>query len=349
MTVKIKILPSGKEFASEGKSTLLEAGLSAGLALGYGCSNGNCGECLAKIVSGEVEQVKHHDYRISADKQTSGHVLMCANAAKSDVVIEAPEASSQEIPQQQITAKVRSVSFVNDNVALVHLKTPRTNRLRFLAGQQVQLGGNDLPVGSYPISSCPCDDMNLHFQIPENSQDEFSSFVFNGLKKGDAVDVTGPDGNFVLDEDSKRPLVFIAWHTGFAPIRSLIEHAMALDEAETMHLAWLTHNKEDRYQDNLCRSWQDALDNFVYVPIDADLNANAGAKGFDAELVLEQLNNANAGVEGFDAELVLEQLNIEPGKLAGYDFYISGNELLVNACTKTLMSNGVPGEQIKHD
>ena len=327
MTVKVKILPSGKEFASEGKSTLLEAGLSAGLALGYGCSNGNCGECLAKVVSGDVEQVKHHDYKIGADKLTSHHVLMCANAAMSDVVIEAPEASSQDIPQQHITAKVRSVSFVNDNVALLHLKTPRTNRLRFLAGQQVQLGGNGLPVANYPISSCPCDDMNLHFQIPKRDGGGFSDFVFNQLKKGDAIDVTGPEGNFVLDEDSKRPLVFIAWHTGFAPIRSLIEHAMALDEAETMHLVWLARNNEDRYQDNLCRSWEDALDDFVYVPVDTDIPAS----------------------DVFDAEAMLRQLNIQPGKLADYDFYISGNRQLIDSCEMTLAQHSVSGEQIKHD
>ena len=327
MTVKVKILPSGRTFVSEGKSTLLEAGLSSGLALGYGCSNGNCGECLAKVVSGEVQQVQHHDYRISPDQQASGHVLMCANAAMTDVIIEAPEASSQEIPQQQITAKVRGISFANDNVALLHLKTPRTNRLRFLAGQQVQLGGNGLPVASYPISSCPCDDMNLHFQIPECSKDEFSNFVFHGLKKGDAVDVNGPEGDFVLDEDSKRPLVFIAWHTGFAPIRSLIEHAMALDEDETMHLAWLARNKEDRYQDNLCRSWEDAMDNFVYVPIDIDIPAH----------------------DIFDAELMLKQLNIEPAKLANYDFYISGNDQLIDSCKKSLAQQGVSNKRIKND
>lgn len=312
---------------SEGKSTLLEAGLSAGLALGYGCSNGNCGQCLAKVVSGEVQQVQHHDYGISPDKRAGGHVLMCANAAMTDVIIEAPEASSQEIPQQHITARVRSVSFVNKNVALVHLKTPRSNRLRFLAGQQVQLGGNGLPLANYPISSCPCDDMNLHFQIPERSKDEFSNFVFNGLKKGDAIDVTGPQGDFVLDEDSDRPLVFIAWHTGFAPIRSLIEHAMALDEAETMHLAWLARSQQDRYQDNLCRSWEDALDNFTYVPVDTDIPSK----------------------DIYDAEWMLKQLNIEPAKLANYDFYISGNDQLIDICERTLARHGVSSERIKHN
>lgn len=120
MTTAIQILPSGQKFISEGNSSLLEAGLHAGLALGYGCSNGNCGECLAKIISGEVQKVRHHDYRVSAASQASGFVLMCCNAAVTDIVLQAPEASSSsEIPSQSITARVKTTVIVNDDVALV--------------------------------------------------------------------------------------------------------------------------------------------------------------------------------------------------------------------------------------
>src|SRR5665811_1375182 len=131
MPKNIKILPSGRVFTCEGNSTLLEAGLHAGLALDYGCSNGNCGQCLAKIISGEVKKVCHHDYSISEEKRLSGHVLMCSNTALTDITLEAIEAGgSSEIPRQQITARVRRLEIINSNVALLHLKTPRTNRLR---------------------------------------------------------------------------------------------------------------------------------------------------------------------------------------------------------------------------
>ncbi len=100
MAKNVHILPSGRDIISEGNSTLLEAGLSAGLALGYGCSNGNCGECIARVVSGEVQKIRHHDYRIGDAMSASGHVLMCSNAAVTDVVLEAPEAhNASEIPR----------------------------------------------------------------------------------------------------------------------------------------------------------------------------------------------------------------------------------------------------------
>lgn len=327
MAINVQVLPSGRQFISEGDSNLLEAGLRSGLALGYGCSNGNCGECLAKIISGEVKKIRHHDYRISEAENTSGHVLMCCNTAVTDVVLEATEAqTSDEIPQQQMTARVRSISTVNDDVALVHLKTPRTNRLRFLAGQHVRLGGNNMPAATHSVSSCPCDDMNLHFQIPRLCDDVFSDHIFNQLKKGDAVDINGPGGDFVLNEDSPRVLVFIAWHTGFAPVRSLIEHAMALELDQGIHLLWMTACKKDRYLDNLCRSWADALDNFNYVPVDT--------------------GTANGEI---DAGLIIKQLDIEPDDLSNCDFYIAGNSMLLDASRKTLKNSGLPDGQLRID
>ena len=327
MPINVQVLPSGREFVSEGHSTLLEAGLRAGLALGYGCSNGNCGECLAKIVSGEVRKVRHHDYRISDHKKAGNHVLMCCNTATTHVVLEAQEAhSSYDISEQKITARVKSIETVNDNVALIHLKTPRTNRLRFLAGQHVNLDIPNVPISSHSVGSCPCDDMNLHFQIPRQPGDLFSEHVFKRLKKGDSINIIGPQGDFILSEDLPNPLVFIAWHTGFAPVRSLVEHAMALEIKQAIHLVWVTGSKQDRYLDNLCRSWEDALDDFLYVPVDANLRNHA-----------------------IDINSITGRLNIKPADLTDHVFYIAGNQLLLEACEKTLINFGLPAGQLKMD
>jgi CDP-4-dehydro-6-deoxyglucose reductase len=328
MTKQVRILPSGHCFKSEGNSNLLEAGLSAGLRLEYGCSNGNCGRCLARIVSGDVEKTRHFDFRVGEAKKLSGHVLMCCHKALTNVVLEAHEASSSnEIPSQQISAKVKSINVVNDNVALVHLRTPRSNRLRFLAGQHVQLGGNGVPGGLQSVGSCPCDDMHLHFQVPRLEGDDFSDYVFGQLKAGDRLDIEGPSGDFILDENSSRSLVFIAWRTGFAPVRSLIEQAMALELAESIHLIWVAENKQDRYLDNLCRSWADALDDFYYVPVDVDVGDGAG------------IMNAE----------IIECLKVEREQLVEHEFYIAGNELLVNACSEDLLAMGLDARLLHVD
>lgn len=328
MAPHVRILPSGHDFFLEGTSSLLEAGLRAGLALNYGCSNSNCGECLARLTSGEVRKIQPHDYVISANKKAQGYMLMCCNTALTDIVLEAPEAhNASEIPQQQMTAKVKKIRFPNDDVALIHLKTPRTNRLRFLAGQYAGLSTENIQETNYSISSCPCDDMNLHFQIPKITGNEFSDHVFNTLKNGDSINIKGPHGEFILNENSPHSLVFITWHTGFAPIRSLIEQAMALDVAETIHLVWIAPKNEDRYLDNLCRSWTDALDNFYYIPVDADLTED-NATGNQA-IISKTINELN--------------------DLGDYDFYVAGNKPLLEAARNVLTNNGLPDQQFFSD
>jgi len=264
MSAHVTIQPSGHEFFVEGNDTLLEAALRNGVSLNYGCSNGNCGDCKARVVSGEVKKVHAHDYVLKEAEKDAGVILLCAYAPVNDVVIEANVAGARDIPVQQLVAKVKSVEVFNTHIAALHILAPRSQRLRFLGGQSVQLGINGAR-GRYAIASCPCEDRHIEVQIPRRPGDAFAEALFTTLKANDTVTVEGPYGELVLDEDSPRPVIFLAFGAGFAPIKSLIQHAMSLEIAESIDLHWLA-DEAGHYQDNLCRAWTDALDNFNYVP-----------------------------------------------------------------------------------
>jgi len=263
MSAHVTIRPSGHEFFVEGNDTLLEAALRAGVSLEYGCSNGVCGECRARLISGKVMKTRAHDYVLRQDEKDAGTILLCSCAAVDDVVIEANVAGARDIQTQQLAAKVKSVEMLGPHVAALHLLTPRSQRLRFLAGQSVRLSV-DGASGNYAIASCPCEDRHIEIQILRKPGDAFSE-LFSSLKVHDSVAVEGPYGEFVLEDDSIRPVIFVAFGVGFAPIKSLIQHSMSLDLAESMDLHWLA-DQAGHYQNNLCRSWADALDNFSYVP-----------------------------------------------------------------------------------
>ena len=264
MSAHVTIQPSGHEFFVDGNDTLLEAALRNGVSLSYGCSNGNCGECKARVVSGEVKKVHAHDYVLKQAEKDAGVILLCAYAPVNDVVIEANVAEARDIPLQRITAKVKSVEVFNPQIAALHILAPRSQRLRYLGGQSIEVGVNGVS-GRYAIASCPCEDRHIEVQIPHHPDDAFAEALFTRLKANDTVEVEGPFGEFVLDEDSPRPVIFLAFGAGFAPIKSLIQHAMSLELAESMDLHWLA-DEAGLYQDNLCRAWTDALDNFNYVP-----------------------------------------------------------------------------------
>ncbi len=310
MSAHVTVRPSGHEFFVEGAETLLKAALRAGLTPNYGCGNGNCGLCKARVVAGEAAPVAPSDYCFSAIEKAQNHVLMCVcTAQSSDLVLEMLEAGAPaDIPEQRIVAKVRSVEALNDRVMRLHLQTPRSNRMRFLAGQRVTLGliagvasGADLHA-EYPVASCPCDDRNLIFHVPrherraasadsrDSAAQDFAECVFAGLvKAGDEISVWGPWGSFVLEQGSARPLLFIAIDEGFAPINSLIEHAIAVDAAESITLYWASSQPGGQYLPNQCRAWAAALDEFTYLPLAVDdlpaaLGANAALATCDVYL-----------------------------------------------------------------
>ncbi len=322
MAASVRILPSNHEFFLEGNDSILEAALRSGLALNYGCSNGNCGLCKARIVSGEVKKIRPHDYSLSAAEKAQRYALLCANTAITDLVIEAVEARGvHDIPLQEIDTRVKNLEQLNDDIVILGLQTPRSKRLRFLAGQHAVLGLSTGAAATHPIASCPCDDRNLQFHIRRVDGDAFSDQVFGRLKGADTVNIQGPQGAFVLQEESPRPIILIAYETGFAPIKSLIEHAMALDTAEHMHLYWLAERSEGHYLNNLCRSWADALDNFDYTPLIIPV-----VSGASEQLLAHVLDN-----------------NCE---LREHDVYLAGPETLTNEAEFLLLDHGLPSAQL---
>lgn len=319
MSAHVVVRPSRHEFFVDGADTILEAALRSGLALNYGCSNGNCGLCKARVVSGEVQKVRHQDYVLSEAEKQQGYTLLCSHTAVGDLVIEALEsAEPADIAEQQIVARVKAKQALGDDLMLLHLQTPRTNRLRFLAGQNLTLTAGDASA-QLPIASCPCDDRNLHFHVARNSEDSFAQRVFASLGTGDAVSLFGPWGDFVLRPDSPRSILFVACDTGFAPIKSLLEHAMALEVSERLCLYWLATRPGGHYLANLCRSWADALDNFSYVPI------TAGEA---------------------DAPRLVRRIAQEHADLHAFDIYLAGSEAFVDSAAQALRSQGFPEAQL---
>ncbi|HYQ70390.1 MAG TPA: 2Fe-2S iron-sulfur cluster-binding protein, partial [Gammaproteobacteria bacterium] len=322
IAAQVRILPSGHEFFIEGSDSILEAGLRSGLALNYGCSNGNCGLCKAKVVSGQVGKIRDFDHVLSETEKGLGYILTCSHTAVTDVVLEAEEAAgSRDIPLQEIDIRVKKIEAPDEHVVLLQARTPRTQRLRFLAGQYLSLEIPGVPPRDCAIASCPCDDMNLQFHLPTRADDPFSRQLREHVKPHDSIHIRGPRGEFTLDEVSPRSLVFIACNTGFGAVKSLVEHAMALDTAEHIYLCWVTTPGISHYAGNLCRAWEDALDNFHYTALDAD---------------------AEAEVPGMLTDYL--QGTGDPGQI---DFYACLPESLLDATETELVAHGVPSAQLR--
>lgn len=303
MTAHVTVKPSGHEFFVEGSETVLEAALRAGLAPSYGCGNGNCGLCKARVVSGQLRQVKATDYPLSPGERAQGYALLCAHTAVSDLVVEMLEANApDDIPEQEIVVRVKSAAPLTADIMLLHLQTPRSNRLRFLAGQSVALSVSGSTAnfrGEYPVASCPCDDRNLLFHIRRDGDDDFARRLFAGaFKVGDAVSLFGPFGDFVLRKDSPNDAVFVVCDTGFAPAKSLIEHAVAADVPGALRLVWAATGADGHYLENQCRAWADAIETFSYATLAATDPVAAGEAAAARVLADEDVRQRDVYVAG---------------------------------------------------
>lgn len=277
MSASVKIIPSGHEFFVEGTDSILEAAVRAGVRIGYGCASGNCGECKARVLTGEVSRTREHDYVLSEREKRMGYVLTCSNTAVTDLVLEAAEAQTPaDLPEQTIRAQVRKLEPERDGLMLMHVQTPRTQTLRFMAGQRARLQLESGASAELAIASCPCNGRNLQFLVRAGT-DAFSQDVHTGVSARQAINVTGPYGTFVLREDSNEPAVFIAIGDGIAPIKSLIEHAVSIDNLEAMHLYWSVAEPGGHYQERWSRALVDALDNLHFTPLVAAAAVDFGA------------------------------------------------------------------------
>lgn len=308
MSAQVSLRPSGREFLVEGRASLLQAALSAGCRINYGCADGSCGLCKARVVEGNVAQTAPQRYALSEAEKAQGYTLLCTHtAASSDLVLEALEARGPEdLPQQALDARVRAITPLGGNTVDLHLLMPEQQRLRFLSGQEVRLAwkGDELKI---PIANCPCDDLNLHFFLARESPDAFTEAVFGGrLNKGDSVRVTGPEGDFVL-RDGGSQVVFIACDLGMAPIKGLMEHTMAIDAAEAISLYWLATRSDGHFLDKLCRAWSEALDQFdvsLFTAIDLTLGADEMVEAMQADLFLALCDIYVAGPPEFASRIL---------------------------------------------
>ena len=346
MSFTVELHPRGHRFQAEAGETILEAALRAGRSPAFGCANGSCGECRARLMAGEVERVRFHDYVVPEAEKRAGYTLLCSVAPRSDLVVESTEASGvDDIAPQRVRAKVTRVEAASDDHVVVHLKIQRARVMRYLSGQRATVRFDGAPPCEVWLASCPCDAVNLRIHVRRDPVDPFAEFVFGALRRGDRATVEGPTGRFVLDDDSPRGLLFLACDTGFAAVESLIEHAVNLELEVPIRLIRVASGPGPPYRHNYCRAWADALDDFLYRVVrgsgDGLGDGPGDGPGGDGE-----------PWSALAARVVAAACEPSPGLDGGvkeFDSYVAGPAGFARACRRLLVERGIPDRRVKTD
>ena len=316
MPYQITIQPSGHVLSAQSGETVLQAALREGFPLPYGCRNGACGTCKGKIIQGTVDFGSHNEDTLTELEKRAGMALFCCASPLSDLVIECREIGAiKDIKVKTLPCRVNKLERVAPNVMVISLKLPANERLQFLAGQYIDIFMKNGKRRSFSLANAPHDDELLQLHIRNYAGGTFAEHVFIHMKERDILRFEGPLGTFFLREDSDKPIIFVASGTGFAPVKSILEHTFYVrnlrGSERQMVLYWGNRTMADLYMADLVGSWQEEHDNFTFIPV------------LSEALPTDNWN----GRTGLVHQAVLQDFD----DLAGYQVYACGAPAMVEA------------------
>ena len=263
------IRPDNRIVAAREGETLLESALRDGIAFPFDCRNGGCGVCKCTVVRGSVDHGIHQPEVLTAEEKAAGKTLACCATPTSDLELEyVPAAPLAGIAVACHRARVAALERLADDVMRVRLELSADDSLTYRAGQYINVL---LPGGekrSFSFATAPHDAAGgIELQIRRIPGGRFTTHVFEAMKVGDSVDFEGPLGAFFLREDSEKPMIFVAGATGFAPVKSMLEHAFHVGLKRRIVLYWGVRSRKDLYLAELPARWATEHANFTFVPV----------------------------------------------------------------------------------
>jgi CDP-4-dehydro-6-deoxyglucose reductase len=290
MPHKVTIQPSGHAFTVNDGETVLAAALREGIVIAYGCRSGVCGTCKGSLLEGAVDYGTYQEQAMTEAERRAGKALFCQARPHSDLVIQCREIGTAVKGMQikMMPARVARMERLAPDVMLIELKLPASERLPFLAGQYVDLLIRGGVRRSFSMANAPHDDAFLQLHLRDYGG-PFSQHVFHAMKEKDVIRFEGPFGTFFLREESAKPIILLASGTGFAPIKSIVEHALHVGVKRPITLYWGCRVRADLYMNDLAERWQ-REGRLRYVPVLSDATASdqwSGRTGFVHRAVME--------------------------------------------------------------
>ncbi len=294
MPYTVTLEPGGRNYAVDQDTTLLQGALDAEILVPYGCRDGACGACKAKVEAGEVEHDQSPLTTLSLEERAQGMALMCCARARSDLALRCREVrSAHDIPVRKMPCRVQSLEKLAPEVMLLKLRLPAGETFQFLPGQYIDFLLADGQRRSFSIANAPNEENTLELHVRLIPGGHFTSHIFSAMKERDILRFEGPLGSFFLrhgPQEATRPLVFLASGTGFAPIKAILEDMIARGIQRPVALYRGARDLAQLYLRDLPAHWQQ-LHDFRYVQVLSGLPPEgwSGRRGRLPQAVMEDM------------------------------------------------------------
>lgn len=320
MSFQVTIEPTGELIEVEAGQTILQAALRQGVWLPFACGHGTCATCKCQVLEGDVELGPASSFALMDIERDEGKVLACCAIPQSDLVIEAdidvdPDFAGH--PVQDYRAVVTELVELSPTIRGVHLKLDRP--MAFQAGQYINLqlpgikGTRAFSLANPPTSA---DEVELHVRLVDGGA--ATQFVHQQLQVGDAVELSGPYGQFFVRASQPGDLIFIAGGSGLSSPQAMILELLAAGDSRQISLFQGARTRAELYNRELFETLASEHANFTYVPALSQAAEDSEWHGY----------------RGYVHDAVKKHFD---GRFSGHKAYLCGPPPMIDAAITCLM------------
>lgn len=327
-----------KEFTVDGGDSLLSTLRNQKVFIPSACGGkGSCGYCKVKVLDGAGPVLATEKPMLTEDELNDSVRLSCQVKVKKDISI--------QIPEELFNVKEYETTLVEklpltDRITKFRFELPEGETIKFKPGQYVQLKAEEYPKGdgyegsdeevfrAYSIASSIRDEKHIELLIGY-TKGICTTYCHKVLKEGDKVTINGPYGDFYYhDEDTE--IILGAAGTGFAPIRSILNHMRDHDIKRKARFYFGAKTPYDLFLLDELKEFEEDLYDFKFIPVLSRTTPEMNWEG-----------------ETGHADDAIKKYCKETGKNSSA--YLCGSPRMIESLTKALNEVGVTDDRIYYD
>ena len=325
--MKVKVLPSNRDFEARVDEPVLTAALRQHLNLPHSCKGGSCGTCRVRVLQGRFAYPHGRPVGITGAEEATGHALICQARALEDLVIETREIRHvTDVEIKSLPCRIERMHRLAPDVMGVWLRWPAIESFTWQSGQYVDVMLPGERRRSFSLANPPHDGAFLELHVRRVPGGAFSEKLFTALKPGSLLHMEGPLGQFFY-RPGERPMLLIGGGTGYAPLKAILRQVLETEARREVTLFWGARAAADLYEHQWLRELDARHARFRYVG------------------VLSEQPEGDAYEHGLVHEAVLRRV----AGLTGYDIYAAGPPAMIDAVRAALPLQGADPERIYFD
>lgn len=325
----IEVNGGEKALSVKGGVTLLSGLMSQDIYIPSACGGrGSCAYCKVTVSEGGGPLTPVEESILAPAEAKANVRLSCQVKIRGPLKIRVPR---ELFSIRRFSGRIaRKRDLTHDTLELrIELLDPPS--IDFIAGQYVQLEtteykGREAVMRAYSISSLPSDRRFLELVVRRVPGGICTTWVFDVLKEGEPVKLSGPYGEFRLSA-SDAPMVFVAGGSGMAPFWSILRHMKEQGiRREAAYFYGATAERDLYFADDL-KAMEKELPGFTFVP------------------TLTQASPSWTGSRGRVTEAIPQAFK----DLSRYEGYLCGSPGMIESSIQVMTGLGMAREKIYFD